>query len=111
MIKIFFFLAKFLLAGGLIYWLVNSEKLNLLQTAVFWDKKGFFLIYIFPALFFCMFIQSFRWWLILRCFSISISYSLSFWLTWIGNFFNTVLPGLVSGDILKGIYLKKKNKY
>ena len=108
--KIIIFFAKFCLAGVLIYWLIYSGELDLLKTEIFWEKKSLFLFYIFPALFVCMFTQSIRWWLILNSFSISISYSLSFWLTWIGNFFNTILPGLVSGDILKGIYLKKNTE-
>ena len=108
--KVIIFFAKFFLAGSLIYWLIYSGKLDFIKTEIFWEKKNFFLFYVFPALFFCMFVQSIRWWLILKSFSISISYSLSFWLTWIGSFFNTVLPGLVSGDILKGVYLKKNIK-
>lgn len=37
----------------------------------------------------------------------SISHITSVKLTWIGLFFNTVLPGAVSGDIVKYFYLKK----
>ena len=34
----------------------------------------------------------------------------TFLLTWIGNFFNTTLPGAVTGDVVKGYYVIKTQK-
>lgn len=105
--KIIFF-GKFFFAAGLLAWLIHSGKLDIQQTKLIWEKKGFFFLIVIPVLFFCTILQNFRWWLILSCFAVHFSLRSLFTLTWIGNFFNIVLPGLVSGDILKGIYLQKR---
>ena len=108
--KIFIFTSKFLVAGGFLYWLIHSGKLDISQTTILWKKKEFFCLLVIPTLFFCTILQNFRWWLILNSLTIHFSWLSLFNLTWIGNFFSTVLPGLVSGDILKGVYLQKKTK-
>ncbi len=109
--QIFILFLKLSLTLGLLYWIVDSGKLDLSQTKIIIEKKWFFILFVIPALFLCMIIQNLRWWLVLRCMQIKIPFNYALVLTWIGNFFNTVLPGLVSGDVLKGIYLQKKKTY
>ena len=109
--QIFILFLKLSLTFGLLYWIVDSGKLDLSQTKIIIEKKWFFILFVIPALFLCMIIQNLRWWLVLRCMQIKIPFNYALVLTWIGNFFNTVLPGLVSGDVLKGIYLQKKKIY
>ena len=48
-----------------------------------------------------------RWWLLLRALGLQISPRRTFLLTWIGNFFNSTLPGAVTGDFVKGYYIVK----
>ena len=109
--QIFILFLKLSLTFGLLYWIVDSGKLDLSQTKIIIEKKWFFILFVIPALFLCMIIQNLRWWLVLRCMQIKIPFNYALVLTWIGNFFNTVLPGLVSGDVLKGIYLQKETTY
>jgi glycosyltransferase 2 family protein len=52
-------------------------------------------------------IQTLRWKLLLRGQGIHLSYLKSLQLTYIGLFFNTVIPGSVTGDIVKGYYAVK----
>jgi len=48
-----------------------------------------------------------RWWLLLRAIGIQIEAKQTFILTWIGIFFNTTLPGAITGDFVKGYYVIK----
>jgi uncharacterized protein (TIRG00374 family) len=49
-----------------------------------------------------------RWRMLLAGQGIAISFSEAFRLTFIGMFFNTALPGAVSGDVVKGYYIVRK---
>ncbi len=94
---------KFALAAGIITWLVRSGLLDLTQLMTL--LKGNFLIY---GLFICfvgLFVNNYRWYLLLRCqgFTTSIGDTLS--LTFIGLFFNLAMPGGVGGDLVKGYYV------
>lgn len=51
-----------------------------------------------------------RWWLLLRAIGLPVEIKQTFILTWIGNFFNTTLPGAVTGDLVKGYYVIKANQ-
>jgi uncharacterized protein (TIRG00374 family) len=48
-----------------------------------------------------------RWWLLLRAQDIRISYRLANRLTFIGFFFNNVVPGPTGGDVVKAVYAVK----
>ena len=50
---------------------------------------------------------SIRWWFLLRAIGLHVELKQAFILTWIGNFFNTSLPGAVTGDVVKGYYVIK----
>ncbi len=50
-----------------------------------------------------------RWQLLLRAQNIHLKWSRIFQLTFIGNFFNIALPGAVSGDFVKAIYVGKES--
>ena len=103
MIKI---VLKFLFAGGLVYWLFQNGRidfkilLNSLNRPAPW---------IFTILLLCtnMLIVTFRWKAILEIKSSKkFSYLSILRLTWIGNLFNTALPGVVSGDVIKLVYAR-----
>lgn len=51
-----------------------------------------------------------RWWLLLNALNIHIKYSQAFLITWISIFFSTFVPGPVSADLLKGIYVQGLQK-
>lgn len=49
-----------------------------------------------------------RWALLLQCRDISISYFQALRLTFMGMFFNNVVPGLTGGDLVKAYYIARK---
>ncbi len=67
--------------------------------------------YLLAAAFVCfllpLFILAFRWWYLLRLQKIEISLREVVRLTFLGTFFNYVVPGSVSGDLVKAYYAAK----
>ena len=102
-----FFIVKLSIASGLIYWLMASGKIDfsvLLESS----NNMWSWILAFVILGINTILISIRWKNIL-----TIQASKKFKLisvikfTFIGNLFNTVLPGMVSGDFIKLLYAKK----
>lgn len=97
---------KFLFAGAIIYWLVQSGKLDFSLIGKSF-KQGNTWLYAFLLLIVQTSLLSYRWQLLLE---INSSKKLSFIgiikVTWIGLFFNTFLPGAVTGDLVKLVYAK-----
>lgn len=108
--NILILLLKFSLAGGLLYWLISSDKLDITQTKIILENKQFFAFLVLPILLLAMFLQNLRWWILLKLFGLIIPFKQAFLLTWIGNFFSVTLPGLVSGDVIKGVYFYRLKK-
>ena len=107
---IIIFFLKITVAAGLLYWLVSSGKLDFSQTKIILETWQFFIFLLLPALFFTMFLQNLRWWILIQFFKLTIPLRQAFLFTWIGNFFSSILPGLVSGDIIKGAYFYNLKK-
>lgn len=108
MLKTFFLnTLKILIAAGLIYWLVTSGKLDFKLLTKLKDYPLSVMLAI--ALSISNFILvSFRWETILRARSqIKIPIIGLLKITWIGQFFSSVLPGSVSGDLVKMLYVQK----
>ncbi len=49
-----------------------------------------------------------RWWWLLRVNGTDVSLLETLRFTWIGIFFNTVMPGSVGGDLVKALYIMKR---
>ncbi len=49
-----------------------------------------------------------RWWWLLRVNGMDVGLAESLRLSWIGVFFNTVVPGATGGDVIKAIYIMKR---
>lgn len=98
---------KILIAAGLIYWLATSGKLDFKLLAQLRDHK----LAVLTAVVLCMVnfvLISVRWETILRARSeVKIPVSGLLKITWIGQFFSSVLPGSVSGDLVKILYVQK----
>lgn len=103
-------LLKFGFAFGLIYWLVQSGKLNLsLLKEIFNYPER--LTVAFLGTIFVIFIVAFRYKVIIEHrASIKITFTNMIKYTWIGMFFNAVLPGSVSGDLVKIFYIKQEDE-
>lgn len=98
---------KFAFAIGLIFWLVNSGKLDFSVLAQAmgdpWRMLSGFALVIFV-----LWLGCWRYYLILiDKITVKVSFKKVAVLNWIGLFFNSVLPGNVSGDIVKIFYIKK----
>ncbi|MBF0359887.1 MAG: flippase-like domain-containing protein [Oligoflexia bacterium] len=100
------FAAKLLVSFALVYWLLQKGQIDFslllssLQYKLNWII-GFFMILM------NFFVASYRWKRILEIKSKSkLSYVSIFKFNWIGCLFNTVLPGIVSGDFIKLLYVR-----
>jgi glycosyltransferase 2 family protein len=103
-------LLKLSLAGGLIAWLLSSGRLDLGLLSKLSDFKLNVLFAVALSVFNFLLV-SFRWRSILDARSSSpIPLSGLMKITWIGQFFSSVLPGSVSGDLVKIMYVQKYNQ-
>ena len=50
-----------------------------------------------------------RWWMLLHAQGLMVSFGEAFRLTFIGFFFNNVIPGMTGGDLVKGIIIARKH--
>lgn len=100
---------KLILAVGLIWWLVNSGKLDfsLLTKALENPLNLLFVIFLMMT---TMSIAALRWKFILQYkHKTSLKLRHTFKANWVGLFFNCVLPGAVSGDLIKVFYVEHLN--
>lgn len=70
-----------------------------------WSWLGIALALIFIA----TVIAVYRWGLLLRGVDLGIPFGRAFNLTFIGAFFNNVMPGLTGGDLVKAIYIAREH--
>lgn len=96
-------ICKFGLAIGIIAWLVHTGllDLNLLADLL----KGPFLIFGLAICFLGIFVNNYRWYLLLRCQNFKVTVWSTLSLSFIGLFFNLAMPGGVGGDLVKGYYV------
>ena len=103
-------LLKLSLAAALIGWLISSGKLDFnLLTSLKNHPGAVILAFFLTFINFCLI--SVRWKSILKARSqVEIPLLGMLKITWIGQFFSTVLPGSVSGDLVKILYVQKFDK-
>ena len=108
MLKTFFITTiKFLIAAGLIAWLLQSGKLDFSLLVRLYNYPLAIATAVVLAIF-NFWLISIRWQSILSARSqahIPILGLLK--ITWIGQFFSSVLPGSMSGDLVKVLYVQK----
>ena len=108
--KIFFILLKLAIVLSILIYLVNSGKLNFEKLLLFREAPEILAFMVFVLVIIVVPLATFRWWLLLRAIGLPVKPKQTFLLTWIGNFFNTTLPGAVTGDVVKGYYVIKTQK-
>lgn len=101
---------KVLFAGALIYWLINSGKLDFKLLGELKDHPlAVFLAIALSIVNFALI--SYRWRKILSARSqVHLPLPGILRITWIGQFFSSVLPGSVSGDLVKILYVQRFDK-
>ncbi len=99
-------LARMLVAVVVLYfvfrgqdWVELRNTFASLNLWVFLASTGIF--------FFCQFIVSFRWWLLLRTQSVRIGLWPAIRLNFLGLFYNNFLPSAVGGDLIRAWYVTK----
>jgi len=99
---------KFLVAGGLILFLVLSGKLDLGRLATLLRQPGQVAIILMcvGGVSLC---GVFRWWMLLKGQGFKTRLMDVFKLTFIGAFFNSFMPGAVGGDLIKAYYVGREN--
>ena len=103
--KIIFTLLKLLTVLSILIYLVQSGKLNFEKLLLFRDAPEILALMIAALILIVVPLATFRWWLLLRAIGVTVDPKQTFLLTWIGNFFNTTLPGAITGDVVKGYYV------
>src|SRR5690606_12164057 len=104
--KLLINIIKFLIAGGLIVWLIRSGKLDLsLLTDLISFPLAIILAISLQLLNYLL--VSWRWRLIIASRSlVTLPLKEILKINWIGQFFSSVLPGSVSGDLVKLFYIQ-----
>jgi uncharacterized protein (TIRG00374 family) len=105
--KVFTSVLKFALAAGLIYWLIATEKITAEPFIKLWATP-WLTVFVFVVVFAMIFINNYRWLLLLQGQQIVSSVSQTLSLTFIGSFFNLAMPGSVGGDVIKAYYIAQE---
>lgn len=106
---IFLNILKLSITGGLIYWLVSSGKLNFELLAEL-QHHPLTVLFSISLIIINYCLVSIRWREILGARSeTNLPLFGIIKVTWIGQFFSSVLPGSVSGDLVKMLYVKNLN--
>ena len=100
-------LLKFGLVAGILTYLVQSGRLNFERLLLFHEHPGMLATMVAVLALLIVPMAAMRWWLLLRAIGLPVTPNRAFLLTWIGSFFNTTLPGAVTGDVVKGYYVIK----
>ncbi len=102
--------AKFILALGIVIWLVQSGKLDwTLLSKILYHPMNLAIVILAQLLGMGLITYRLRYLLSPRT-TVRLPFKKLYLITWIGMFFSSVLPGSVTGDIIKVWYLKKEDK-
>jgi len=105
--KLLLILLKIGVVGSILVYLIQSGRLNFEKLMLFRDAPEILALMVGVLFFAVVPMAALRWWLLLRAIGVPLKPKQTFLLTWIGNFFNTTLPGAVTGDVVKGYYVIK----
>lgn len=101
---------KLLLVAALLYWLVDSGKLDLKQVAIIFREPEILLFNLAIWGLLYVGLGSLRWNLLLSGVGLKMPLFRVLSLQLIGFFFNTAMPGSVGGDIVKAVYVIREQK-
>lgn len=99
---------KLAIAVALVWYLFKSGRLTTESLLKLLNHDNAPFLFFSALAFICsQILSSVRLVFLLKMIDVSLGYVQAFKLTMIGNFFNTIVPGSVGGDIVKGYYLAK----
>jgi uncharacterized membrane protein YbhN (UPF0104 family) len=101
---------KLLLVAALLYWLVDSGKLDLQQIAIIFREPRIMLFNFLVWGLLYVGLGSLRWNLLLAGVGLKMPFFRVLNLQLIGFFFNTAMPGSVGGDIVKAVYVIREQQ-
>ena len=99
------FIGKILLVTGIFAYLFNEGQLDPKSLLLFQDNPFWFIVIALGFVLVIIPLLTLRWLLLLKPIGSKATFLNILQLTWIGNFFNMIIPGSVSGDLIKAIYL------
>ena len=99
-------LLKFMLVASIFVYLYRAGQFDVAKLTKVFDRLGLFISALLLMLLGTVLVVE-RWRLLLQIQNIQISYWRATQLTFIGLFFSIVIPGAVSGDMVKAYYLAK----
>ncbi len=104
-----FQILKFSFATAIFAWFVSEGKIDFpkIREALFHSP---WILFSVVMGFGTLFIVTWRWWLLIRSQGIRLSFAKAFQLVLIGQFFNIVIPGTISGDVVKAYYLARNEE-
>ena len=90
---------------GLFYYLITTGKLDLGRLGLLIDRPGFFGLLLAGMFLVFLPLNTWRWRLFLGVVGLNQPFRRIHGVCWIGFFFNTALPGAVTGDLVKALYV------
>lgn len=101
-------LVKLSIGALVITWLISSGRLDVKELISLFKPQH--LVILLGITVTNLVLNNYRWLLLLRSQGFKVNFESTLKLTFIGLFFNLVIPGGVGGDVVKGYYLIKDNK-
>lgn len=98
--------AKLAVAAALLWWAFRKAEWPKFRQALV-DADPWLMAAAAACFAMPMLVLSVRWWYLLRILEIRIPLGRAVRLTFLGTFFNYVIPGTVSGDLVKAYYLAR----
>ena len=98
-------LLKMSLVAALLFWMIQTGKLNLSQMSIFITKPEIIIIGALLWLVGPVLLGTWRWWLLVTGAGLECGFLKAVRLQLVGFFFNTAMPGAIGGDIVKAIYI------
>lgn len=98
-------LAKVGVLIGILAYLIESGRLDAASASILLDSPRTTVILLFNVGFGMIGLNAVRWWVLMRAQHISVSFWRTFAITMVSFFFNSFLPGALSQDVVRGVYI------
>ena len=106
--KLFQFILKLTITGLILAWLVKSDRLDLKSIQFIWTNPRILTLSIAVWFIGGLTLCSYRWISLIEALGLRLNLLTGMRLTAIGLLFNTVMPGAVGGDLIKALYVCRK---